>query len=395
VVDVEPLPLEIVCPGAMVEVAGQSGVEIGQIERVGTARIWTQGTAELSGVEERSESALSLTAGSEEQSTSLLSAIQTQVVDRQRAAGLMAGYCEQPLSSGWFVSGDGGVGRESVLIVNNPNDVDTQLLLEFHFAGKVLTERLVLAPNADRLISLAALVGVEPQYALYFESGGGPLSVAMQHRYSDGLTPLGVSLTTSVRPASTLQFIAPLDVLAEGFEKPRMRLFAPRDAAQVQVYAASRLLTSVALASGELKEVELELGEGVYALRIESDEVVLAQVLNPSLAPLDYSWLSPLESVTEISMPLSNFNQEIALLNPNETSIDVEIITRSEVGVERSSLALTAGQLVMLPATGISFTARSDETFMLSLRVLDERGYEVINPSENENLGRSLSVLVR
>ena len=131
----------------------------------------------------------------------------------------MAGYCEQPASSGWFAAGDGGTGRESVLIVNNPSEVDTQLMLEFHFSGKVVTERYVIAGLSEKLISLAAIVGVEPSYALYFESGGGPLSVALQHRYSDGLTPLGVSLTTAIREPATELWLAPVDVLAEGFEK--------------------------------------------------------------------------------------------------------------------------------------------------------------------------------
>jgi molybdopterin-binding protein len=394
-VDVKPLPLKIVCPGAMVEVAGQSGVEVGKIERVGTARLWSQGSSGAQ-VEERSENAYPIDAEGDSQSTALLSAIQTQVVDRNRAAGLMAGYCEQPASSGWFAAGDGGTGRESVLVVNNPSEVDSQLMLEFHFAGKVVTERFVIAGLSDKLISLAAIVGVEPSYALYFESGGGPLSVALQHRYSDGLTPLGVSLTTAIREPATELWIAPVDVLAEGFEKPRLRIFAPKNAANVSITIPGTgfALTEV-VESGSMKELELNLTSGVFALKIESDEVVVAQLLNPSLSPLDYSWLSSLEPMSAIHMPLSNFNQELALLNPTDRDLEIELVTRSALGSNLSQVTLAPGKLLMLPISGTSFTAKADGTFMSALRILDDVGYEVINPSENSNLGQSLRVLVR
>jgi hypothetical protein len=395
-VDVKPLPLKIVCPGAMVEVAGQSGVEVGKIERVGTARLWSQGSSIGPQIEERSENAYPINAEGDSQSTELLSAIQTQVVDRNRAAGLIAGYCEQPISSGWFASGDGGTGRESVLVVNNPSEVDTQLLLEFHLSGKVITERYVIAALSDKLISLAAIVGVEPSYALYFESGGAPLSVALQHRYSDGLTPLGVSLTTAVREPATELWIAPIDVLAEGFEKPRLRIFAPRNAANVSITVPGTSFARTELVeSGSLKELELDLAGGVFALKIESDEVVVAQLLNPSLSPLDYAWLSSLEPLTAIHMPLSNFNQELALLNPTDSSLEVEVVTRAAQGSNSASLSLAPGKLLMLPISGISFTATADGTFMAALRILDDVGYEVINPSENSNVGQSLRVLVR
>jgi hypothetical protein len=396
VLDVKPLPLQIVCPGAMVEVAGQSGVEVGNIERVGSARLWSRGSAEGFQSEERSENGYPITVAGDEQSTELLSAIQTQVIDRNRASGLMAGYCEQPVRSGWFVSGDGGSGRESVLVVGNPSEVDTQLLLELHFSGRVVTERLVIAGMSDRLMSLAALVGVEPSFSLYFESGGAPLSVAMQHRYSDGLTPLGVALTTAVREPSTESWIAPLEVLARGFEKPRLRLFAPKNAATVfmTIPGKSFAVTEV-VESGSLSELELDLPHGVFALRIESDEVVVAQLLNPSLSPLDYSWLSALEPFTQLHMPLSNFDQELALLNPTDSELEVEVETRTAQGSVSSVVSLAPGRVQMLPISGLSFSARASGRFMAALRILDEVGYEVINPSENKNVGQSLRVLVR
>ena len=396
-VDVDPLPLKIVCPGPMVEVAGESGVEIGEISRVGTARIWYQSSNQLPDVKDRSEQYLPITTEGTEQSTELLSAVQTQVVSRDRASGLLAGYCEQPTTAGWFVSGDGGVGRETVLVAANPNPVDTQMLLELHFAGKVVTERFVLAAESERLISLAEIVGVEPSYAIYFQSGGSPLLVALQHRYSDGLTPLGVALTTAIREPSELQWIGPVDILAAGYERPRLRIFAPGEAAEILVSAPGSSFEAVNLSvgSGQLLEVSLDIEPGTYLLKIESNQRVLAQLLNPSLTPLDYSWLSPLEALQELHLPLTNFTSEVALVNPNSESISVLVSIEGEGGVERSSIGLSPQQLLMLPVEGSRVSLVSEGSFMAALRILDEIGYEVINPSKNLNPGQSLEVFVR
>ena len=397
-VDVSPLPLTIACPGSFVEVAGRSGTEIGKIERVGVASVKTRSSAEAS-YPTSAESFISLSGEGENQSTELLSAIQYQVVDQPRASGLSAGYCEQPKTNGWFVSGDGGAGKETVLIAANPNNVDTQLLVEVHFGGKVITERFVIGPLREELISLAALVGVEPSYAVYFESGGAGLVVAMQHRYSDGLNSLGVSLDTAIREASENLWLGPLRILAEGYERPRLRIFAPLGAANVSVTyhsASTRTLTQeFSLASGELFELEPDLETNDYAIEIESNEPVLASVLNPSLSPLDYQWISPLERFSNLYLPIPAIDSEIALINPGSTPIEINLAVRSSVGVESTVVRLDANGIEMLPVTGSRLSLQSSGEFMAALQLKSTSGYAVINPSENANPGQSLSVFVR
>jgi hypothetical protein len=329
----------------------------------------------------------------------LLSAIQYQRVERPRASGLVAGYCEQPITNGWFVSGDGGAGKESVLIVANPNTVDTQLLLEIHIDGTVITERFVIGPQSEKLISLAALVGVEPSYAVYFESGGAGLVVAIQHRYSDGLNSLGVSLDTAIRAAATNLWIAPLSILAEGYESPRLRLFAPlASATSLITYhssASGTLSQQVSVGSGELIELELDLAAGVYAVEIESDEPISASILNPSLAPLDYQWLSPLEPISEIYLPIPAIDTQLAILNPTDNNINVSTQVFSQEGIELIELRLAPNQLRMIPVAGSRVAVSGDLDFMVAMQLKDEGGYAVINPSENSNPGQSLTVLIR
>lgn len=397
-IDVDPLPLTIACPGAFVEVAGRSGTEIGKIERVGSASVRSRSSSEGE-YPTTAQSFIGLSAAGENQSTELLSAIQYQVVDQPRASGLLAGYCEQPTTNGWFVSGDGGAGKETVLIVANPNNVDTQLLVEIHYGGKVITERFVIGPLREELISLAALVGVEPSYAVYFESGGAGLVVAIQHRYSDGLNSLGVSLDTAIREASENLWLGPVRILAEGYERPRLRVFAPLGDAQVSVTyhsASTRTLTQeFSLASGELFEIEPELVANDYVIEIESSQPVLASVLNPSLSPLDYQWISPLERFRDLYIPISSIDSEIALINPGSAPLDVRLAVRSEAGVESAVIRLAANAIEMLPVSGSRLSVQADGEFMAALQLKSTSGYAVINPSENVNPGQSLSVFIR
>ncbi|MFM1993936.1 MAG: hypothetical protein RL537_625 [Actinomycetota bacterium] len=397
-IDVDPLPLNIVCPGSFVEVAGRSGTEIGKIERVGSASVKVRSSAETD-YPTAAESFISLNATGADQSTELLSAIEYQVVDESRAKGLLAGYCEQPKTNGWFVSGEGGAGKETVLIATNPNNVDTQLLVEIHFAGKVITERFVIGPLREELISLAALVGVEPSYAVYFESGGAGLVVAIQHRYSDGLNSLGVSLDTAVREASKNLWLGPLRILAEGYERPRLRIFAPLSDAAVSITyhsASTNTLTQeFSLASGELLELEPELATNDYAVEIESSEPVIASVLNPSLTPLDYQWISSLERFTSLYLPIPTVDTEIALINPGSTSLDINLGVRSAAGVESTIVRVAPNGIQMLPVTGTRLSLQADGEFMAALQLRNASGYAVINPSENANPGQSLSVFVR
>jgi hypothetical protein len=397
-VSVEPLPLTIACPGAFVEVAGRSGTEIGKIERVGSANIKVRSALEAP-YPNSAESFVGLSAEGELQSTELLSAIQYQVVDQPRARGLLAGYCEQPKTNGWFVSGDGGGGKESVLIAANPNNVDTQLLVEVHFGGKVITERYVIGPQREQLISLAALVGVEPSYAIYFESGGAGLVVAMQHRYSDGLTTLGVSLDTAVRQASDSLWLGPVRILAQGYERPRLRLFAPLDDATVSVtyHSAATVISAVefSLASGELFELEPELASNDYVIEIQSTQPVLASVLNPSLTPLDYQWISPLERFSELFLPIPAIDSELALMNPGSVPLDITLAIRSASGVNTQVVRVAAKGIEMIEVAGSRLSLKADGEFMAALQLRSSSGYAVINPSDNSNLGQSLGVFVR
>lgn len=394
---VEPKTLQVSCPGAFLELGGESGTELGQLERIGQASVSAIEPEGL-GTNPLISEFLSLEAEGLQQSTALLSAVQAQYVERQRAQGLAATFCEQPTTAGWFVSGQSSVGAETMLLMSNPSLVDTQVLLNFHLPGGAVEERVALAAGAELALGLASIVGPEPSYAIEFSSLGAPVAVALQHRFSRGLTPLGVSLSMSYRAPALDQWITPLEVFAEGYQAPLLRLFAPEERSEVIITAFSQgdpELFRQVVPAGAFLELPLELPNGRYALKIESDNPVLAGVLNPSLEPLDHVWISPAHSFSSLSLPIPNYRTQLSLTNPNAVPISVRVDVVNAGRSTIQSVQLEPLSVTAVPVSGDFVAMESASQFFAALQLTDPLGYALINPSENQNLGSELSILVR
>lgn len=396
-VSVDPNPLQISCPGAFIEVGGESGTELGSVERRGEASVgaaqpeWQPATPLITGFTE-------LIAEGTVQSTELLSANQTQYVDRQRARGIAATFCEQPSSSGWFISGQSSVGAETVLLMHNPNQVDTQVIIRYHLPGGMSEQRYALAAGEEQFFSLAAEAGLEPSYAIEYESLGAPISMALQHRYSRGLTPLGVDLSMASSVPARDQWITPVQVVGEGYQPALLRLFAPGNAAEVIVTAfsdADPQLFRVLVPTAGFTELALELPNGLYALKLESDSEVLAGVLNPSLEPLDQAWIYPSNSFNELTMAVPQYQSELVLTNPNALAISANLTLQTGQRRAIQSVQIEPLSSVSLPVSADSLSIVSANQFYAALQISDPLGYALIAPSENRNLGSEMEIRVR
>ena len=396
-VSVDPKPLEVVCPGSIVEVGGEDGTALNLVERVGEASVSGHSSEGISYPPLISGSLALAVAGSD-QSTELLSAIQAQAVSRQRVSGLAAAFCEQPVTAGWFISGASGVGNESVLIAANWNDVDTQINVELHSPGGIVSERYSLAAGQERLISLAPVAALASLYAIRVESTGPTVSVALQNRWSRGLTPLGVELTGTTQMPATLHWIQPITILAEGYQSPTLRLFAPGFAAETVVTAfgqeGTELIRAVVPEAGFV-ELDLELKPGSYLLKVESDNEVLAAVRNPALDPLDYAWVYPQQPFTSLTLPVPGYNTSLRLANPGALAISLTVTTETNDRLSFQTLELGPFELAGISLNSDKVSVQSANEFLAAMEIVDGGGYAVISPSENENLGEDLSVRVR
>ena len=401
-VAVEPLPLEVYCPGAFVEVGGESGIELGQIDRIGEASIYPF----LGSGEFIVDPGLTTTTGTravvagDDQSTALLSVIQAQGTSRDRATGFMASPCSQPVFSGWFISGAAALGQETVLLIANPSETETLVSLEFLVPGGKILKQVSLAAGQTKVLPVSSVIFQEPVFALWFETSGVPVSIAMQQRATAGLSTRGVDLQLPSLGPSTDNLITGLSVRSEGFEKPVLRLFnsgeIPTEAIITAVASDNVVVLRQQVQPESFAEVELDLTDGDYLLRVESSSPLLAGVRNTILQPaLDFSWLTPASEFTDLTLPVPSYKTRLHVANFGLTALAVNLEITTGTRVEYQSFEIASLSQVSLRLAGDSVRINSASKFTAALEVIDVPGYAVINPRENQNFGDALSVSVR
>ena len=401
-VSVKPLPLQIYCPGAFVELGGQSGVDLGAMERIGEALVSSSYDADavlqsppLSSVE-----GFGLVADSEEQSTNLVSIIQSQVVERERARGLAATYCSKPSSSGWLINGSSVVGSESVLLIANPNQVEAAVSVDFYLNGSTVSEQIALAPFEQKILPTAAFANAEPEFAVFFQSSGPKVSVSLQNRQTNGLQPTGVEIESFVKAPATKHIFAGFQPLTQGFENPTMRIFNPGSnvaEAVITAFGSENIeLFRQTIPANSFETVELVVGEGYQLVSLEATSEVLAAIENRTIDPiLDFAWIQSAEIFTSVSLPLSPYRNSLVIANPEASAVEVEIELDfgNRFSVDTAVIAPFSQLVLPVSADGVKVTG--DGPFAIALEILDPLGYAVLTPTESRNLGTDLQIIVR
>lgn len=399
-VSVEPLPLQVFCPGALVEVGGESGVELGKVERVGEALLSAFANPEypqnppVSTVE-----GFGLVVDAQEQSTNLISMIQTQVIERERASGLAATYCPKPTSSGWLIGGFSTVGSESVLVAANPAATEALVDIQIHTPSNVISDRFALAPGEQQLITTAQYANGEESFAIYFETSGPEISMALQNRKTRGLNPIGIEIEgPTLRPGTEFVF-AGLRPLTQGFENPELRVFNPGDQATevvLTIFAQDNVeLFRQRVEPGRFALVPLEILGDYQLATLISDEPVLASIFNPSTeGVLDFAWLQPAELFTSMSLALSSYQNTVLVANPSASALTLSVESRTGSRLDVQSLVIAPFSQAAIPTRADSIRLDSQSEFAVALEILDPNGYSVIHPRESANLGNDLSIKV-
>lgn len=399
-VSVEPLPLQVFCPGSFVEVGGPSGVELGKLERIPEALISVFSSSELPENPPVSVvDGFGLEVDEANQSTNLLSMIQAQVLERERASGLAASYCPKPSSSGWLLNGFSTVGSESVLIAANPASTEALVDIEIHTPSGVISDRFALAPGEQQLITTAQYANGEPSFAIYFETSGPEISMALQNRKTRGLNPIGIELEVPTQNPSTEFVFAGLRPLTQGFENPELRVFNPGTEvteAIATVFGQENVeLFRERIEPGRFALIELDITGDYQLATLTSEEPVIAAIYNPSTeGVLDFAWLQPAELFTSMSLALTSYQNTVLVANPGASALTVSVESRTGSRLDFESLVVAPFTQVAIPSSANSIRLESQGQFAVALEVLDPNGYSVIHPRETANLGNDLTIKV-
>ena len=393
------LPLEIYCPGALVELGGEDGTDLGSLALVGSADVWVN----LGDVEVLSPVPSEITEGEEiallsnEQQTQALSANQTQVIKRDRMRGVAAVNCSQGSSHGYFSNGISGLGQESILKIANPGNTEAQITITTYLKAGQSSKTLTLAPGATEQLSLTTMSNAESNFAVEYQSNGPAVHVVLQTRTSRGLAATGVELSAATQ-ASNHSVIPGLEVFENQIDSAELGLFNPQlSPATVRVTAHGIGVDSdvfeVQLEAGELQLAELDLPVGEYLIEIQSDLEVVSSIWSQRLSQtLDYAWLVPAEMFAQtLTIPVPQLESDLVIGNPGDEPISVAIMNAGQY----QSITIAAKSQASLAVQPPVVQIQSQGEFVVSLQIKSENGYSVIAPTENENLGSDLQISVR
>lgn len=215
--------------------------------------------------------------GTQEHAPGLVSG-QSFLAGGDRATGLAAVPCTAATADAWLVAGGGDKGRQEHLVLTNPGGNAVDVRVEALGTAGDEGSRSVVVPAHDRsVVLLDSLGGTDGPQAVHVSSTGGLVVPTIVDRHLDGLTPAGVETVSPTAQPGTRQVIP---ANANGGERG-MVIAAPGDSdAVVEIRRVgeqgSRSAEVTTVPAGEVVDVELPEGEGVYSWEVESDEPVIA-----------------------------------------------------------------------------------------------------------------------
>lgn len=167
--------------------------------------------------------------GTVAQGSALLTANQLQLLSDKRISGLLGAPCIRPQSEFWFVGGTTTVGREALLLLNNPSAVDATVDLEIftengasHSAG---LSGIAVPKGKTTILPLSAFVLRASSISLHVVSHGGSITALIQQKAVRGLFANGAD------------FIAPSESLATKNYFPGILVRGANDAARYRTSA--------------------------------------------------------------------------------------------------------------------------------------------------------------
>lgn len=443
---VKPADLELVCPGPLFRSGGESGTNLSQINRIGSADVVV--TAEGSGVLEiasvsnsnlqtlnlgisrifenvSSQDAISLTnleaADSTQQGSLLIAGSQTQIVAADSMRGLAASSCQQPNNDFVIVGGSTLAGREALLVLTNPSPIDaTADLRIFTELGEVNVAGLSgISVPAGRTsaISLASFAPTVPSLAIQVQSQGAKLAGWIQQRAVRGTAAQGVDWI-SPNPSASEQSVLPglvirgTRVINQAIEAEEnsdaghaLRIFAPEGAnVTVQIVSSEddvfgAVFTGI-VEPGSVQDFPIaELKDGDYSVFVSSDKPIysglrVARGNSGGTPRIDFAWISPAEELTsDRAVAIPKDGDAILVLANSSDSIAKVTVQNLESGA-RVDVSVPAQGTATVDLSGTVRISKSDGV-RAKVVLLVEGQISDLDVRDPKNLGSEVKVSFR
>lgn len=373
-----PTAQQLVCPGAVLRLADETGEGATTVSAIGQPIVDHEASAgpvdatafaQSDAVTATAAQAPTLISTPPSQSGDtqppLLSGAQAQAVAEGEFVGLAAADCTVAGGEAWLVGGSTAVGRTTLITLSNPTEVPATVDLELFGENGPLaapgTSGIMVAPNAQRVLSLAGFRPEVVSPVVHVTSRGGRVVADLQQSVVRGLLPGGLDLVGSI-PSAALESVVPGVVISDplavqamlgggpAFEDVRtvLRLLAPGEfdgRATVRVIPEGQAQTGTSfeldVPAGRVLDVPLDdLAAGSYTVLVDSDEPLVAAVRATVAAgeSSDFAWAvaaPPLTGAAQVTVAAGPAPR-LHMFNPTPAEVTVDV----------------GGLLVAVPADG-------------------------------------------
>lgn len=443
---VKPADLNLVCPGPVFRSGGESGTNLGQVNRTGQAQLelTAEGSGEIESANIEGDDVSLLELGASRifesgllsdalsirnlnsreqgpQGSLALTGSTSQLVATDSMRGLAAASCQQPSNDFTIVGGSTAAGREALLVMTNPSPIDATADIKiFTDLGELSVSGLsgISVPaSSTTTISLASFAPTVPTFAIQVASQGAKLAGWIQQRVVRGTAAQGVDWI-SPSPEASEQVVIPglvirgsgaISQIVESQENSdashALRVFAPEGSnLTIQIISSEQdvfgaVFTGV-VEPGTVQDFPItELLDGDYSVFVSSDKPVFAGLRvargNPRQIPrVDFAWLSPAEELsTDRALAVAKDGDTILVLanaGPVATSARVQNLLTGEISnVSIPSLGTSA-----LTLSGASFISEAAGVFATAV-LLQEGQISDLDVRDPRNLGSEVRVRFR
>ena len=396
---VTPVPTaqQLVCPGSLLRLANDSGEDATSASPIGVPTVVsavTDGVVQSTpfstseantGGSSAAPRTLTTPADGSDSVPPLIAGVESQTVATGDFVGVAAAGCSAASGDAWLVGGSTVVGRTTLITLSNPTEVAATVNIQvFDETGKVSAPGMtgiVVAPDGQRVLSLAGFAPESTSPVVHVSSTGGQVVANLQQTVVRGLEPGGVDQvsagsspsTTTIIPGVVVSGLAGIERKAggDGFEDIAnvLRVYVPTDSdttARVAVVPEDGKSTGktfdLPIVAGEVTEFTLdELAQGSYTVTVETDIPAVAAVRVSTSGPVipgqktDFAWTPSAQVLSDtalVAVP-GNVATALHLRNPTSKAITalVQPVTgggggkRVAVGANSSSVVtVTAGR---------------------------------------------------
>ena len=446
--------LGLVCPGAVLASGGSTGTKVGSFARLATSGVdyssnlgsgATLQTRTLTGAA-GSATTLPDTGGGQQllsgadafvlevqdptgvlpQGSGLLAAQSFQLVKSANFNGLVAANCQRPTVEQWLLGANTTVGRESLLILANPNPTDASVSLELYGQnGKIQSGgngQIAVAAYKSTVVPLAGLAPQDQVLAIRVATSGATVASWVQQKTVRGTQAAGADLISPINTTQGKQVIPGLFKRgtkdATGLIKlnanyadltPNLALFVPGDKA---ANVTAQVVGTDSKTFGTVVQTRLEPGraalfpltglkDGNYAVFISSDQPIMSAAqlsrTNVTKTPnTDFSWLPAVDAATgprTINVPKSGISK-LSIANPSELA---QVVTVTNVATGKV-ISVRIGRLTSVAVeveSGSVVRVESQSPVASTLIVDIDWQLAALALTDYRNLGGKITVAVR